>query len=105
MRALGGAAVLRGAAILAGAAIMLYGIHGLLTSPEIRHPGNVAAWLLGGVALHDAVLAPAVFGLAWLATRWTPPRVRWILGALLLTGGALLLVAAPILLHGRVAIR
>jgi hypothetical protein len=97
--------VLRFTAILAGAAIMLYGIDGLLTSPQILHPENVARWMLGGVVLHDAVLAPVVFVLAWLATRWTPPRVRWILGALLLTGGALLLVAAPILLHGRVAIR
>lgn len=97
--------VLRGAAVLAGVAIMFFGIHGLLSSPEILHPGNVAAWMAGGVVVHDAVLAPAVFALAWLATRWTPPRVRWFLGAALLTAGALLLVAAPILLHGRVAIR
>jgi hypothetical protein len=97
--------VLRFTVVLAGAAIMLYGIDGLLTSPQILHPGNVVRWMLAGVVLHDAVLAPAVFVLAWLATRWTPPRVRWILGAALLTAGALVLVAAPILLHGRVAIR
>jgi hypothetical protein len=97
--------VLRGFAILAGAAVMIFGVDGLLTSPEIQHPGNVAGWMFGGVVLHDAVLAPVAFVLAWLATRWTPPRVRWILGGLLLTAGALLLVAAPILLHGRVAIR
>ena len=97
--------VLRWATVLAGAAMLLYGLHGLLTSPQILHPGNVLRWALTGVVVHDAVVAPAVFVLAWLVTRWTPPRVRWILGAVLHTAGALLLVAAPILLHGRVAIR
>jgi hypothetical protein len=96
---------LRYGAILAGAAMLLYGLVGLLTAPEIRHPGDVAAWLLGGVVVHDAVLAPVVFVLAWLAARRTSPRVRWILGAVLLTAGALALVAVPVLLHGRVAIR
>lgn len=97
--------VLRALTILVGASVLIYGLRGLLTSPQILHPVNVLRWGLAGVVLHDAVLAPAVFVLAWLATRWTPPRVRWVLGALLLTAGALVLVAAPILLHGRVAIR
>jgi hypothetical protein len=97
--------VLRLVTVLGGAAMLLYGLDGLLTAPGIRHPGNVARWMLAGTLLHDAVLAPVVFVLAWLATRWTRPRVRWVLGAVLLTGGALVLVAAPIILHGRVAIR
>lgn len=97
--------VLRFFMVVAGAAMLLYGIDGLLTTQQIRHPDDVARWLLGGVVVHDAVVAPVVFVLAWLATRWTPPRVRWVLGAALLTVGALVLVAAPIILHGRVAIR
>lgn len=97
--------VLRYTTILAGAAILLYGVIGLLKEPQIQHPGNVAAWLVGGVVLHDALLAPAVFALCWLAARYVTPRGRRVLGGLLLVAGATVLVAAPILLHGRVAIR
>lgn len=96
---------LRYATILAGTGIAVYGVVGLLTAPEIPRPANVAAWLLGGVVLHDVVLAPAVFVLCWLAARHTSPRMRRLLAAGLLVAGATTLVAAPILLHGRVAIR
>ncbi|MBW8804163.1 MAG: hypothetical protein JF587_09955 [Catenulisporales bacterium] len=97
--------VLRYSAILTGVAVLVYGVYGLLTAPEIPRLSGVAYWLLGGVALHDAVLAPAVFALCWLAARRTTPRVRAVLAAVLLVAGAVTLVAAPILLHGRVAIR
>jgi hypothetical protein len=100
-----GGKALRYTTILAGAAVAVYGVAGLLAAPEIRRPGAVATWLLGGVVLHDAVLAPAVFLLCWLAGRRTTPRVRRILAGTLLVAGAVTLVAAPILLHGRVAIR
>ena len=97
--------VLRYSTILAGAAVLLYGAAGLLTEPQIRQPGNVAVWLAGGVLLHDAVLAPAVFALCWLAARRSTPRVRRVLAVVLLVAGATMLVAVPALLHGRVAIR
>ncbi|GAA1983228.1 hypothetical protein [Catenulispora subtropica] len=96
---------LRYTTILAGTGVALYGVVGLLTAPEVRRPADVTAWLLGGVVLHDAVLAPVVFALCWLAARTTSPRVRRALAAALLVAGATTLVAAPILLHGRVAIR
>lgn len=97
--------VLRYSAILTGVAILAYGVYGLLTAPQIPHLSGVAYWLLGGVAVHDAVLAPAVFAACWLAARRTTPRVRAVLAAVLLVAGATTLVAAPILFHGRVAIR
>jgi hypothetical protein len=96
---------LRYTAVLAGIGIALYGVAGLLTAPEIQRPQHVGYWLLGGVVLHDAVLAPVVFLLCWLAARHTTPRGRGLLAAVLLIAGALTLLAAPILLHGRVAIR
>src|SRR5206468_7966108 len=65
--------VLRYSAILTGVAVLVYGVYGLLTAPEIPRLSGVAYWLLGGVALHDAVLAPAVFALCWLAARRTTP--------------------------------
>jgi hypothetical protein len=97
--------VLRYSAILTGIAILVYGVDGLLTAPEIPHLSGVGYWLLGGVAVHDGLLAPAVFALCWLAARRTTPRVRTLLAAVLLVAGATTLVAAPILLHGRVATR
>ena len=97
--------VLRASTVLIGAAILVFGVYGLLTSTEITDPQDVGKWLVGGVALHDFVLAPLVFGLCWLAARRTPPRVRTALAAVLLIVGTATLVAAPILLHGRVAIR
>lgn len=96
---------LRYTAIAAGTSVAVYGVVGLLTAPQIRHPALVAAWLLGGVALHDAVLAPTVFLLCWAVSRRTVPGTRRMSAALLLVAGATLLVAAPILLHGRVAVK
>ena len=97
--------VLRWAAVLAGTGIAVYGAVGLLTAPEIQQPRKVGYWLLGGVLLHDVVLAPVVFVLCWAAARRTTPRIRGYLAAALLVAGATTLVAAPILLHGRVATR
>ena len=99
--------VLRTSMVLIGTAVLLFGVVGLLTSTEIAQPLYVGEWLVGGVALHDAVIAPFVFVLCWLAARVTKtrPRVRSVLAALLVVAGTATLVATPILLHGRVAIR
>jgi hypothetical protein len=97
--------VLRSSMILIGAAVLLYGVYGLLTAEEINQPLYVGEWLVGGVVLHDAVIAPAVFVLGWSAARTTTPRVRRVLAAVLVVAGTATLVAMPILLHGRVATR
>jgi hypothetical protein len=62
--------------------------------------------------VHDAVIAPVVFVLCWLAARatrsmsiQTKPRIRRALAAVLVVAGTATLVAMPILLHGRVAVR
>jgi hypothetical protein len=98
---------LRASTILVGAGVMVYGIQGLLTEKQIRQPVHVGEWLLGGVVLHDAVLAPVVFALCWFTTRLTrnKPRTRRLLAAVLVIAGTATLVAAPILLHGKVATR
>jgi hypothetical protein len=97
--------ILRITTVLAGVAILGYGAFGLITAPEIADRQNVGEWLIGGVVLHDLVLAPFVFGLCWLAARFTGTRLRAGLAAVLLITGTLLFVAAPLILHGRVAIR
>jgi hypothetical protein len=97
--------VLRSTLVVSGAAVLLFGVYGLLTAKEINQPLYVGEWLIGGVVVHDAVIAPLVFALCWAAARNTTPRVRRALAALLLVGGTTTLVAMPILLHGRVATR
>lgn len=96
---------LRVAMILVGTGIVAFGAFGLLTDKNVSNRLNIGEWLAGGIVLHDAVLAPVVFVLCRLATRAGGPRTRWVLAAVLMIVGTATLVAAPILLHGRVAIR
>lgn len=96
---------LRYSLVLTGTAVLLFGAYGLLTAREIDQPLSVGEWLAGGVLVHDAVIAPLVFALCWGVARTTTPRVRRVLAALLVVAGTATLVAMPILLHGRVAVR
>lgn len=97
-----GVARLRFALGALGAGVLGYGVYGLLTEPAIQNLGNVGEWLVGGLLLHDAVLAPVVFtacALAYRATRGTGARLRGRLAALLLVCGSLVLVSVPALLQ------
>ena len=85
-----------------GAAVLGYGVVGLLTEPAIRDPEGVGEWLVVGLLVHDAVLAPLVFAACALAYRIIGARGRGRLAALLLTGGSLVLISIPALVrHGR----
>lgn len=85
-----------------GAAVLGYGVVGLLTEPAIRDPEGVGEWLVVGLLVHDAVLAPLVFAACALAYRVIGGRGRGRLAALLLTGGSLVLISIPALVrHGR----
>lgn len=82
-----------------GVATSVYGVWGLLTERYIRMPSAVGEWLLGGLILHDAVLAPVVFVLCAIAYRVTSAKVRGRLAFLLLVGGSVSLVALPAILR------
>ena len=82
-----------------GAGVLGYGVFGLLAEPAIRDPAAVGEWLVVGVIVHDAVLAPLVFLLCALVSRFTGPRGRGRLAALLLVGGSLILISVPALLR------
>jgi hypothetical protein len=58
---------------------------------------SVLTWLVGGVVLHDAVLAPVVVVLGVLAARVSPGWLRPSLVGLLVVLGPLTLVAIPVL--------
>lgn len=85
-----------------GVAMAGFGVWGALTQPEVGKPWAIGKWLIGGVLLHDAVLAPVVFAACAVAWRFTTVRMRRALAVLLLAGGSAALVAVPdILRRGR----
>ncbi|HEU5333441.1 MAG TPA: hypothetical protein VFU73_11760 [Actinocrinis sp.] len=79
----------------AGAAMLGYGAWGILHGAHESALESIGRWLLGGLILHDAVLAPFVFIAGYVAYRITGPRLRRALAAVLLVGGSALLVSLP----------
>ena len=57
----------------------------------------VTVWVVGGIVVHDAVLAPVVIGLGLLAVARAPSWLRVPLVGLLVVLGPLTLVAVPVL--------
>ena len=78
-----------------GVAMLGYGAWGVLHGIHESALESIGRWLLGGLILHDAVLAPIVFITGYIAYRVTGPRVRRALAAILLIGGSAALVALP----------
>lgn len=83
-----------------GTVVLAYGAWGLLAHAAETRPPRAALWLLGGVLLHDAVLAPGVLLVGALTVRLVPEAVRAPVQAALYVSGVLVLVALP-LLSGR----
>ena len=79
-----------------GVAGIVYGLYRLATMPP-EHVPAVLLWAVGGVVVHDAVLAPLVIGLGALAALVAPPWLRTPLVRLLVVLGPLTLVAVPVL--------
>jgi hypothetical protein len=72
-----------------------FGARGLLKGHPFASNAPVGRWLLGGVLVHDALIAPAVFVACALAYRFTSVRIRRALAAILLIGGSVVIVALP----------
>ncbi|KRE63410.1 hypothetical protein [Nostocoides sp. Soil756] len=85
----------RVALALAGLAALVRGLV-LLVDLGPRLPA-VLVWALGGIVLHDGVLAPLVVLLGVLAASRTPAWLRAPLVGLLVVLGPLTLVAVPVL--------
>jgi len=80
----------------AGVAGVVYGLYRLVTMPP-EHVPTVLLWAVGGVVVHDVVLAPLVVGLGVLAALVAPDWLRGPLVRLLVVLGPLTLVALPVL--------
>jgi hypothetical protein len=75
------------------------GARGLLLGHPLKADEPLGRWLLGGVIVHDAIIAPTVFVLCAIVFRLASVRVRQALAAILLIGGSALVVGLPDLLR------
>ena len=73
-----------------------YGVSLIWAAPRDDLP-SALTWLIGGVVLHDGVLAPVVVGLGLVATRWLPAPWRAPAVVGLVGWGSLSLIAIPVL--------
>lgn len=82
---------------LVGVAAGCYGGWLLLTRQAGEDLASAGQWLVGGVVLHDLVLAPLVIVLVALAGRLTPRSLRAPAAVLLVVVGSVTLLAIPVL--------
>ncbi len=89
---------------LLGIGLIVFGLGNLLARANVTHPTSWLPFFLGGLVLHDAVLAPLVALAGWLLSRVAP---RWLRPPLQLgayVSFAVALVALPVVGgYGRLA--
>ncbi len=80
-----------------GVLVAAYGAWLLLTRQDGGQLVSAGAWLVGGVVLHDAVLAPVVVVLGVLLVRAVPRAVRAPVAVVGIVLGSVTLLALPVL--------
>lgn len=80
----------------AGAAVAAYGLLRLVQLPLEQVPA-ILLWVVGGVAVHDGLIAPLVVAAGVLLTARSPVWLRTPLLRALVVLGPLTLVAVPVL--------
>ncbi|MEX0791257.1 MAG: hypothetical protein WD178_10820 [Actinomycetota bacterium] len=83
--------------LAAGWAVMLFGLAGLLDEAVRTHPASFGAWFVGSALVHDALIAPVAFALAFVIARRVPVRLRPFLRTGLILSAAVLVVAFPMI--------
>lgn len=84
---------------VAGILLGLYGAAQLLAQVRFADLLVLALWLIGAVALHDGVIAPATVGIGWALHRVLPARVRRYVQAFLISGALVSVVAIPLIVR------
>lgn len=84
--------------VVVGVLVIAFGAYVLVTSVSPKRIGGLAAWLLGAVILHDAILSPFVVGAGLLLRRAGRSLRAWVLvvvQAAIVLGSVLALVVLP----------
>ena len=79
-----------------GVLVAAYGVY-LLLGQGLDNLVGTLVWLVGGLVLHDGVLAVATLVVVWLGVRVVPARHRSAVAAALLVLGTVTLTAVPVL--------
>lgn len=87
----------RAALIVVGVAVVGYGVLLLVTRQDGAQVSNALLWLVGGVVLHDGLVAPVTIVLTVGATRLLPRPWREPATVALVVLGPLTLLAIPVL--------
>ena len=82
----------------AGVAAMIWAAYLALTGGSATNPVGIATWLVAGLVLHDAVLAPVVLGIGWLVSRVLPMWLRAPVQVGALVAGVVGLASIPLVL-------
>ncbi|AEH07867.1 hypothetical protein FsymDg_0295 [Candidatus Protofrankia datiscae] len=90
------AAVLRVLVVAAGLAAIGYGIHGLVDGRPATNPPNAAAWLIGGIALHDLLVVPATMAAGFVLGRLVPAPYRAVAQGASVVSAAVALASLPL---------
>ena len=80
-----------------GVLVAAYGGWLLLTRQAGAQLASAAQWLVGGVVLHDLLLAPVVLVLVAVAARLLPRSARAPAAVLLVVIGSVTLMAVPVM--------
>lgn len=80
-----------------GTLLMAYGASGLFGALAPEQRPRWLLWFLGGLAVHDLVLVPAVLAAGLLVRRLVPAGVRGPAQVGLLASAVLVIVSAPVL--------
>jgi hypothetical protein len=86
-------------AFAVGAAVMAFAARGILQDAGATNPPGLARWLIGGLLVHDLVVAPITTAVAIGLHRWAP---AWWRGPVMVTlaGTAVLVLFSWPLLRG-----
>lgn len=84
-------------ALGAGTLLMAYGVYGLLGQLAPEQRPRWLLWFLGGLAVHDLVVVPAVLVAGLLVRRAVPAAVRAPVQTGLLASAVLAVVSIPVL--------
>ncbi len=88
--------------VAVGSLVMAYGAYGLIANLLPEERPRWVVWFVGGLLVHDLLLAPAALAVGLLVRRLFPASLRGPIAVGLIATGVLVLASVPVVLgYGR----
>jgi hypothetical protein len=84
------------AAVAIGWALMAFGVVGAFDNAQDSHPRSLTIWIVGCLAVHDLLIAPAVFAIGGALRRALAPPIRAIVQGALIVSAVIVIVSIPV---------